>query len=103
MHARIFLTCALALLPLAQAQSDWPAYGHDLTNQRYSTLSQINTGNVAKLISAWTFDPRPNSSAAPARGGRGARPGFGFEGTPLVVNGVMYLLTASQSLVSLDP
>jgi glucose dehydrogenase len=101
MHARIFALSALVLLPLAQAQSDWPVYGHDLTNQRYSTLSQIDTGNVAKLVQAWTFDPRP--SAAPARGGRGARPGFGFEGTPLVVNGVMYLVTSSQSLVALDP
>jgi glucose dehydrogenase len=99
-QARIFLISALVLLPLAQAQSDWPVYGHDLTNQRYSTLSQIDTGNVAKLVQAWSFDPR---AAAPAAGGRGARPGFGFEGTPLVVNGVMYLVTSSQSLVALDP
>ena len=67
MHARIFLISALVPLPLTQAQSDWPVYGHDLTNQRYSTLSQIDTGNVAKLVQARTFDPRANSGAAPAR------------------------------------
>ena len=37
------------------AQADWPGYGRDKGAQRYSPLTQINTGNVAKLIPAWTF------------------------------------------------
>jgi glucose dehydrogenase len=101
MHLRIALFSALAFSFALYAQNDWPVYGHDLTNQRYSTLSQINTNNVAKLAQAWSFVPNSNPSPRPA--GRGARLGFGFEGTPLVINGVMYLVTSFQSLVALDP
>jgi glucose dehydrogenase len=101
MHLRVALFYTLAFSFALHAQNDWPVYGHDLTNQRYSTLSQINTKDVAKLVQAWTFVPNPSPSPNP--GGRGTRLGFGFEGTPLVVNGVMYLVTASQNLVALEP
>ena len=32
---------------------DWVTNGGNLTNQRYSTLSQINTTNVKQLKGAW--------------------------------------------------
>ena len=101
MQVRIALFSTLAFLPALRAQNDWPVYGHDLTNQRYSTLSQINTNNAGRLVQAWIFNANPNPSPSP--GGRGARPGFGYEGTPLVVNGVMYLVSSFQGLVALDP
>ena len=50
---------------------------------RYSKLKQINTTNVAKLASAWTFA------------------GVGGEETPIVIDGVMYAST-STGVVALD-
>lgn len=55
MRLPLFCAAALAASLLGQ-QTDWPAYGHDAGNQRYSSLNQINTGNVSRLAQAWAFD-----------------------------------------------
>ena len=81
------LTVALLATPLlASANADvekniansknWATQAGDMFNQRYSKLNQINTGNVAKLQVAWTF------STGVLRG---------HEGSPLVIDGKMYL------------
>jgi glucose dehydrogenase len=57
---------AAGLAAAATPATDWPAYGCDTSNTRYSSLSQINTGNVTRLIQAGAFDTRP------ALGARGA-------------------------------
>lgn len=38
---------------------DWPSYGHDFTNQRFSPLTQITTKNVSQLRLAWTHATHP--------------------------------------------
>jgi glucose dehydrogenase len=38
----------------AAAANDWPNFGNTPDNTRYSTLSQVNTKNVAKLGLAFT-------------------------------------------------
>lgn len=86
----VLLLCAGALY----AETDWPVYGGDLGNTRYSTLNEINTGNVSRLARAWIFDT--NTAGAPKTNRQ-------IEVTPLVVNGVLYVVTAYQSLVALDP
>jgi len=91
MKLAIFILCAIGL---HAAETGWPVYGGDLGNTRYSTLDQINTRNVAKLVQAWVFDTRPSTDRAAPRP---------VQVTPLVVNGVMYVVTAHQSLVALDP
>jgi PQQ-dependent dehydrogenase (methanol/ethanol family) len=78
----------LALPAVVQANADlekkmadsknWAAQAGDMYNQRYSKLKQINTGNAGKLQVAWTF------STGVLRG---------HEGSPLVVDGMMYLHT----------
>lgn len=78
----------------AWAQKDWPSYGGDPGSMRYSTLTQINAGNVTKLTQAWVFDSRPTPDAKSNRQG---------QTTPLVVNGVMYAVTVHDTLVALDP
>ena len=35
------------------AGTNWPTVGGDYEQDRYSTLSQIDTGNVARLKAAW--------------------------------------------------
>ena len=36
--------------------NDWITYGGALNNQRYSSLNQINTSNVAELRGTWIND-----------------------------------------------
>ncbi|MGH7678388.1 MAG: PQQ-binding-like beta-propeller repeat protein, partial [Gemmatimonadaceae bacterium] len=75
-----------------QAQgNDWIATGGDRGNSRYSTLTQINRDNVARLRVAWTFrtgDLPPN--------GRGE-----IQATPIVVDGVLYTTTPAMTVVAL--
>ena len=58
--------------------ANWAAQAGDMYNQRYSKLDKINAGNVGKLQVAWTF------STGVLRG---------HEGSPLVVDGTMYIHT----------
>ena len=97
------LAAALAALPIADhAQelprtpslaADWPNYNGDLMGTRHSPLTQITPGNVSRLHVAWTFA----LGTDPTEGGLTG----GTEFTPLVVNGVMYVLTATRA-VALD-
>ena len=57
-------------------EKNWAMQAGDMNNQRYSRLGQINKANVDKLRVAWTF------STGVLRG---------HEGSPLVVDGVMFL------------
>jgi len=68
---------------------DWSAFGRDAGATRYSPLTQINTQNVSKLVRAWTYDT--------------AQRGKPFEVTPIVRNGVLYLMTPAQHVLALQP
>src|SRR5437870_3954504 len=72
---------------------EWPTYGGDLGHTRYAPLDQINADNFSKLEVAWRFKTD----------NLGPRPEFSFEGTPLVVKGVMYSTAGSRrAVVALD-
>ncbi|HXI42461.1 MAG TPA: PQQ-binding-like beta-propeller repeat protein, partial [Bryobacteraceae bacterium] len=78
---------ALLLLSAAGfAQTDWPSYGNDPGAMRFSTLRQIDAGNVERLKLAWTF--------------RTGKPGS--EAIPIVVDGTMYV-TAPDGVYALVP
>ena len=89
-----FLLMAAGMAAAATPATDWPAYGGDTANTRYSPLNQINAGNVTRLAQAWAFDTSQGSSGGRSRAA---------QATPLVVNGVVYVVTAHSSLVALDP
>ena len=72
---------------VVSAQQNWTQVGQDPGATKYSTLDQINTGNVKSLQKAWTFHT-------------GDKTGF-FESTPLVIDGTMYL-TAQNGVYALD-
>jgi len=80
MRRNSFVVLGCVFISALQAQPGWPGYGRDKGAQRYSPLAQINTGNVSKLIPAWTFSMQ--------REGVPFRPS---ESIPLVVDGIMYL------------
>src|ERR687886_2056698 len=79
---------------LAQARNggnDWITFGGALNNQRYSSLNQINTSNVAQLRGVWMT--RLGS-------GRGSK--YRFEADPIVIDGVMYIHTGNDDIFALD-
>jgi alcohol dehydrogenase (cytochrome c) len=71
---------------------DWVTNGGSITNQRYSTLKQIDTGNVKQLKGAWTT--RLNGSGF---GGK-----YSGEATPLVKDGIMYVVTGNDDVFALN-
>jgi quinoprotein glucose dehydrogenase len=72
---------------------EWRAYGGDLRHQHYSPLSQITADNFNRLEVAWRFK---TDSLGP-------RPEYKLEGTPLMVNGVLYTTAGTRrSVVALD-
>jgi len=70
------------------SSTDWPNYGGNKENNRYSPLAQINVGNVKNLKVAWTY----NSGAAR----------HDIQCQPIVVDKVMYGVSPTLKLFALD-
>ena len=111
LFVRVLVWSAASLLPVSlDAQSsasradpdassaglpdvEWPSYGGDLANARYSPLEQIDAGNFASLEIAWRF--RTDNL--------GPNPETNFQSTPLMVGGVLYTTAGSRrAVVALD-
>src|SRR5215467_4204716 len=95
MHRRMLrLAFLLSVGAAAQAQeagathTDWPHYGGTQFSWRYSALDQINTSNVKKLLPAWIFQTGDYAD--------------NLQATPIVMDGVMYLITAQLQAFALD-
>ena len=73
--------------PPTSVVGDWSGYNKTLTSERYSSLSQINTTNVAKLKVLCIYDTHQYTS---------------FETGPIVVNDAL-IGTTEHDIFSLDP
>src|SRR6201987_4243278 len=71
---------------------DWVTNGGNLTNQRYSTAKQIDTTNVRQLKGAWMTRLK----------GSGIGGKYSFEGSPLVKDGIMYVVTGNDDAFALN-
>src|SRR5271156_5279216 len=80
-----------------QSESDWPNYGNDPGGMRHSALSQINRENVARLKVAWIYHTGDISA------GHDGRKRSGFETTPILIDGKLYLTTPFNRVIALDP
>ena len=88
------------------ADGDWPMYGRDLAGTKFSPLKQVTAENVSRLQPAWNLTLVERPAPVPGQG-RGRGPGgpeilSNPEVTPIVVNGVMYLLAAGNQIMALD-
>lgn len=80
---------SLSIVAMAQPQDDgkrsaagnWPFFGGDWMNQRYSSLTRITPQNVKTLAGAWTMRFDQNAST---------------RATPVVKNGVMFVSAGSR-------
>src|SRR5215467_3735671 len=68
---------------------EWRSYGGDLGNTHYSALDQINATNFGRLQVAWRFKTD----------NLGPRPEANLEGTPLMINGVIYATAGTRRAV----
>ncbi|HUQ87583.1 MAG TPA: pyrroloquinoline quinone-dependent dehydrogenase [Vicinamibacterales bacterium] len=77
----------------ARSTGEWPTYGGDLANTRYSALDQITAENFSTLEVAWRFKTD----------NLGPRPEFKFESTPLMVNGRVFSTAGTRrAVIALD-
>ncbi|HVZ28317.1 MAG TPA: PQQ-binding-like beta-propeller repeat protein, partial [Rhizomicrobium sp.] len=75
------------------AKGDWPMYFADPSGSRYLPFDQINASNFNKLEVAWHF--KTDSL--------GAKPEYKLEGTPIEVNGTVYVTAGSRrDVIALD-
>lgn len=75
------------ILAADREPGNWMSHGRTYSEERYSPLEAINTGNVGQLGLAWSYEMRVP---------RGA------EATPIVVDGVMYVTSAWSIVYALD-
>ncbi len=74
------------------AGSDWPTNGGATTNQRYSTLDDIDTSNVAQLKGVWRTHLNGSGVAAKYSG----------ESQPIVQDGVIYITTGNDDVYAVS-
>jgi alcohol dehydrogenase (cytochrome c) len=69
-------------------RADWPHYGGTQQAWRYSALDEINTTNVKNLLPVWIFQTGDTAD--------------NLHSTPIVVGGVMYIITPRNWVFALD-
>jgi quinoprotein glucose dehydrogenase len=89
------LLCCLLLASLWGCSSDkqntdatWPTFGHDVSNTKFSTLTAIDTSNVAQLKEAWRYEDSTE--------------GGGVYFNPVMMNNRVIGLMPSNKLVAMD-
>jgi len=75
------------LLAAGSDVDNWLSHGRDYSEQRFSPLADINTGNVSELGLAWHFETDTR---------------LGLQTTPLVIDGVLYFTGAWNTAWALD-
>ena len=86
--ALVALAATVHAQSAASNPANWAEYGGGADSAHFSSLTQINKQNVKDLKPVWFFP-------APTPGGR-----FGFN--PLIVDGVMYVMGANNSVNALN-
>lgn len=79
------------------AADEWMSYGRDPGGTRFSPLTQITPENVRRLRPAWTFHTGDIAD------GKNGGPRSGFETTPLLIDGRLFLTTGFNRVIALDP
>jgi quinoprotein glucose dehydrogenase len=86
-------TTAPAETALADAGTDWPAYGGTHAGRRYSTLDQITPANVGTLTRLWEF----RTGDMPEGDQR-----FSNQNTPLKIGDQLLICSAMNKIIALD-
>ncbi len=68
--------------------TDWRHYGNATGGTRFAEVTQINAENVGQLEEAWRYRTRVP---------------YDFKNTPLMVGGLVYICTAGNTVIALNP
>ena len=111
MKPRFALLAILVCGSIAAAQQapspqvEWLHYGGDQAGTKSSPLADVNAGNVNRLKIAWQWShwdaPRPDMVSDDGVSPAGTVP-MGFQNTPLMMDGVLYVTTPYNNVASLD-
>jgi alcohol dehydrogenase (cytochrome c) len=75
---------------IAPTTKDFPLAGGNLANQRYSALVQIRPDTLSRLGGAWMIHVG------------GGQPAGNMQGTPVIVDGVLYLGTMGGNVIAVN-
>src|ERR1700682_2559983 len=84
----VVLTSVCSGQDAGSTRADCPHYGGTQFSWRYSALNQVNTENVRNLLPAWIFQTGDYTE--------------NLGSTPIVADGVMYLISAGARIFALD-
>jgi quinoprotein glucose dehydrogenase len=89
-----------ALAQHGVTDGQWPTYGGDAGSTKYTSLSQINADNFERLGIAWRWQ---SLDGALDLTNVGQEVSFGrMQGTPLMVEGVLYMITSLNQVAAID-
>ena len=71
------------------SRTEWKVWGGDGAQTHFSPLTQITPQNVSQLKPVWLYNPGTT--------------GRGWENTPLLIDGMLYLSDPTGDVVALDP
>ena len=80
-----------------ESAAGWPTYGGQSSGTQYSSLDQVNRGNVDQLEVAWTYHAGDLST------GTEDSDSTAYQVTPTINNNKLYLCTPFNHVVALDP
>ena len=69
--------------------TEWKIWGGDPAQTHFSPLTQITPANVGQLKPVWVYNPGTT--------------GRGWENTPLLIDGLLYISDPTGDIVALDP
>ncbi len=79
------------LVRASQEPHNWLSYSGGYFSQRYTELAQITPDNVKNLESAWIYQLTSREPTSTR-----------FEVTPVVVDGIMYIVQPPNDIIALD-
>ena len=86
-------------------QVEWLYYGGDQAGTKFSPLADINAENAQRLNIAWQWHhwdrPMPGMTSKDGVSSAGTIP-MGFENTPLMADGVLYVTTPYNNAAAVD-
>ena len=90
--ARSILVVLLAACHSAPNYSGWPKYGGSSENIHYSSLKEIDTGNVSSIQIAWEYHTEDADTAAHSQ----------IQCNPIIVDGTLFGTSPKMKLFALD-
>ena len=100
----MFFFISKSFAQLGSVEGEWGSYASDAGSTKYTSLSEINRENFDKLEIAWAWTSIDGELDLEGMLGSDADDiSFGrLQATPLMVEGVLYMITALNQVVALD-